>query len=134
MRLVFAALLLVVVGASPAAAKPKHWHQDKHWSGDDYGRSRGRGAKCYVAPEEIRVVREYYAPRYRALPPGLAKKYYRTGHLPPGWAKKVEPLPADLERRLDPLPAGYRRGYLDGALVVFAPTQVVIDLVPLFGR
>ena len=56
--------------------------------------------------EDVRVIREYYTPRYRSLPPGLQKKYARTGQLPPGWQKKLEPLDPVVERRLVALPAG----------------------------
>ena len=87
-----ATLLLIAVSATPLAAKPKHWHADEkhwteHWHDDDDG-DHARHAGCYVGPHDVRIVREYYEPRYRALPPGLAKKYARTGHLPPGWARR----------------------------------------------
>lgn len=139
MRQVLGLLLVSVLVAAPAAAKPKHWHDDgkhwnKHWRGNDDRDDRDhRAANCYVQPHDIGIIREYYEPRYRSLPPGLAKKYYRTGHLPPGWQKKMEPLPVAVERRLVVLPPGYRRGYVDGAVVVYSPrTYVVIDVVPLF--
>ena len=33
------------------------------------------------------------------------------------------------------LPPGYRRGYIDGSIIVYSPhTQIVIDVVPLFRR
>jgi hypothetical protein len=115
MRLTLGVVMLSLLAAAPAAAKPGHRHDD-----------------CYFQPQDIRIIREYYEPRYRALPPGLAKKYYRTGHLPPGWQKKMAPLPVALERRLFVLPSGYRRGYVDGSVVVYSPrTQVVIDVVTL---
>ena len=82
---------------------------------------------------EIGVIREYYAPRYRSLPPGLKKKLARTGQLPPGWQKKFEPFPTDIERRLVILPAGYRRGVVDGHAVIFDDrTHVLIDAAVLF--
>ena len=134
-------LLMTLLPAATAAAKPKHWHDDdKHWNthrhGDDDDRGdRHRDASCYFRQEDIRIVREYYEPRYRSLPPGLAKKYARTGHLPPGWEKKMEPLPVAVERRLVVLPPEYRRGYIDGTIVVYSPrTQVMIDVVALFRR
>ncbi len=90
---------------------------------------------CYFQPRDAWIVTQYYAPRYRELPPGLQKKPYRNGHLPPGWEKKVQPLPVAIERQLAPLPSGYSRGYIDGYAVVYSPgTQVVIDLVAVFGR
>ena len=83
--------------------------------------------------QDARVIREYYAPRYRALPPGLQKKLMRTGQLPPGWQKKFEPFPADIERRLVVLPAGYRRGVVDGHAVIFDDrTHVLLDVAVLF--
>lgn len=112
------ALVGVIAAASPVAAKPKHEHE--------------RHADCRFEPADVVIVREYYEPRYKPLPPGLAKKYYRTGHLPPGWQKKMEPIPVVVERRLTPLPDGYRRGYIDGAVVVYSPrTQIMIDVMML---
>lgn len=82
---------------------------------------------------DVRVIRQYYAPRYRKLPPGLQKKLARTGTLPPGWQKKMEPFPVELERSLVVLPAGYRRGVLDGHAVIYRPqSQVIIDVAVLF--
>jgi Ni/Co efflux regulator RcnB len=137
MRMLLGVLLVSVAFAAPAAAKPKHWHEsEKHWKKhsqdhDDDHHDRGHHAKsCYFEPREVRVIREYYEPRFRSLPPGLGKKFYRTGHLPPGWEKRMEPLPVVVERRLVPLPSGYRRGYIDGSIIVYAPrTEIVVDVV-----
>jgi len=83
--------------------------------------------------QEARIIREYYAPRYQNLPPGLQKKLARTGQLPPGWQKKFEPFPAAVERQLVALPAGYRRGVIDGHAVIFDDrTQVILDVAVLF--
>jgi hypothetical protein len=82
---------------------------------------------------DVQVIREYYAPRYRRLPPGLQKKYARTGTLPPGWQKKMEPFPVVVERELVVLPRGYRRGVLDGHAVIYRPdSQLIIDVAVLF--
>ena len=81
---------------------------------------------------DIEAVRRYYAPRYRSLPPGLQKKYARTGQLPPGWQKKMEPLPASLERDCSPLPAGYRRGVIDAHAVIYNSRGVIVDVAVLF--
>ena len=82
---------------------------------------------------DVHVLREYYAPRYRGLPPGLQKKLRRTGQLPPGWQKKFEPFPVAIERQLVILPVGYRRGVIDGHAVIFNPrTQMVFDVAVLF--
>jgi hypothetical protein len=133
MRLALGVLLLTVVVAAPAAAKPKHWHDDdeKHWKKHQHDHYD----ECYFHAADVQSIREYYEPRYRSLPPGIAKKLYRTGHLPPGWEKKMEPLPVAVERRLVVLPADYRRGYIDGSVVLYSPgTRVVIDVVNVFGR
>jgi hypothetical protein len=122
--------LATLISAATATADQKHWHDDgKH------GKKHDDEGSCYFRQEDVRVIREYYEPVYRPLPPGLAKKYYRTGHLPPGWEKKMQPLPVGVEHELEPLPAGYRRGYIDGMVVVYsAQTQVMVDVVALFGR
>jgi len=124
MRQLIGVLLMTVVSAAPVSAKGKHWHGDEQ-----------HGANCYFRREDVRVIREYYAPRYRSLPPGLAKKYYRTGQLPPGWQKKLEPIPVAVDRRLVVLPDDYRRGYIDGSVVVYSPrTHIIVDVVSVFDR
>jgi len=120
----------------------KHWHEDqKHWNkhakeADQDDRHENHHAEIsYFQPHDTRVITEYYVSRSRPLPPGLQKKLYRTGHLPPGWEKKIQPLPVVVERQLAPVPSGYSRGYMDGFAVVYSPhTQVVIDIVAVFGR
>jgi hypothetical protein len=140
MRFALSVLLVGSLTAAPALAKHphegksgnKHW-KAHHWDDDDDQGDHHAGA-CYFRRQDIRIMREYYAPRYRSLPPGLTKKFYRTGHLPPGWEKKIEPLPIAVERELVVLPSGYRRGYMDGAVVVYSPrTRVMIDVVAVFG-
>jgi len=141
MKLTFYVLLVSLLPAAPAAAA-KHWHEDRKHSNkhsqaadrdDDDDRDFARHREsCYFGPRDVRILREYYQPRYRNLPPGLAKKYQRTGRLPPGWAKKMEPVPVVVERELVVLPPTYRRGYIDGVIVVYAPrTMVMIDVVSL---
>ena len=84
-------------------------------------------------PREVRIIREYYAPRYRNLPPGLQKKYRRSGQLPPGWQKKMEPFPVAVERQMTVLPGGYSRGVIDGHAVIYnSRTQVIADIAVLF--
>jgi hypothetical protein len=81
---------------------------------------------------EVEIIRSHYAPRYRSLPPGLAKKYARTGQLPPGWQKKMEPLPVAIERELVVLPAGYRRGVFEGHAVIYNSSGLIVDVAVLF--
>lgn len=96
----------------------------------------GRRDERYSFPSrDAQIIREYYEPRYRNLPPGLQKKLYRTGQLPPGWQKKLQPLPIDVERRLVPIPSVYRRGVIDDYVVVVDPRrQLILDLIPAFVR
>jgi hypothetical protein len=83
--------------------------------------------------QDTQILREYYVPRHRNLPPGLQKKLQRTGQLPPGWQKRFEPFPATLERQLAALPVGYRRGVMDGHAVIFDDrTHVIFDVAVLF--
>jgi len=82
---------------------------------------------------DAQIIREYYAPRYRNLPPGLQKKLARTGQLPPGWQKRFEPFPVAIERQIATLPGGYRRGVVDGHAVIFDDrTHVILDVAVLF--
>ena len=122
------------------AASAKHWHDDdkhskKHAKNiDDDPYFDHRAGNCQFHPTDVRVVREYYAPQYRNLPPGIQKKLYKTGRLPPGWQKKMQPLPVVVERRMAPIPVDYRRGVIDGSVVIYNPrTQIVIDVFAVFG-
>jgi len=101
--------------------------------GEDRGTSVSGSVQIVFGTQEARLIREHYAPRYQHLPPGLQKKLVRTGQLPPGWQKKFEPFPAVLERQLIALPAGYRRGVVDGHAVIFDDrTHVILDVAVLF--
>ena len=87
----------------------------------------------YFRPRDVVVIRDYYRPYYRQLPPGLARRYYRTGgYLPPGWARRVRPVPVYLEPELVVVPRGYRRGLLDGHAVVYNDRGFILDLAVLF--
>src|SRR3954467_6050636 len=103
---------LLIVGAASA----KHWHEDeKHFKlhermTDEDDHRNHRAKDCYFQPGDTRVITEYYGPRRRELPPGLQRKLYRTGHLPPGWEKRMQPLPVVVERQLAVIPSGYSRG------------------------
>jgi hypothetical protein len=107
--------------------------------------SQGRGAKSeakggtradvHVAftPHDTSLIRSHYEPRYRNLPPGLQKKLARGGSLPPGWAKRLERFPAELERDLVVLPPGHARGVMDGHALIYNPiTHAILDIVALF--
>jgi hypothetical protein len=90
-------------------------------------------AHVHFSIGEQRVIREYYAPRYRSLPPGLQKKVARGGQLPPGWQKKLQPFPFEVERQLAPLPRDCGRGVIDGHAVIYSTrSHAVIDVAVLF--
>lgn len=101
--------------------------------GHDYGYGRWApprsnfqvGISVYRIPQpDLVIVRDYY--RGNRLPPGLAKKLARGGALPPGWQKRMQPVPVIIERRLAPLPYGYRRGIYNGAYVVYDSRRGVL--------
>jgi hypothetical protein len=100
-------------------------HQDKD---DDHGNGHG---PVYFRRDDYVVVQRYYAGP-RDLPPGLRKKYYRTGKLPPGWEKKMRPFPVELVRVLPPPPPNCERGYIDGVAVVYdRRTRIILDVIDL---
>lgn len=83
------------------------------------------------------------------LPPGLQKKYARTGTLPTGWQKKLElgkPLPEDiakkavslpdaLKKQLPPEPEGTETVMIEDEIVRIAKkTREVIDAVYGLGN
>ena len=91
-------------------------HDSRHFRREDYGA----------------VQRFYTGPR--DLPPGLRKKYYRTGKLPPGWQKKIRPFPPELVRVLPPPPPNCERGYIDGVAVVYdRRTRIILDSIDLIS-
>jgi Ni/Co efflux regulator RcnB len=133
-RLLFA-LALIVASTTPLAAGQKsHGHGNKSKQNGQGEDERTRVAvSVHFSTGEQRVIREYYEPRYKSLPPGLQKKLARGGQLPPGWQKKMQPFPVEVERRLEPLPGGYSRGVIDGHAVIYnTRSHVLIDVAVLF--
>jgi hypothetical protein len=121
---------LFIGGASLLAGQPGGKHGKRHGNdrrSDNHGQVNG-----IFSTGDVQIIRDYYAPRYRRLPPGLQKKYERTGTLPPGWQKKVEPFPVALERRLIVLPPGYHRGVIDRQAVIYNPRGLIIDAMIIF--
>lgn len=98
---------------------------------DDSGAARTE-IHVVFSTQDVAVIREYYATQPRNLPPGLQKKYARTGKLPPGWQKKMTPMPVVVERRLPPLPTGYHRGVFEGHAVIYKPGGLIIDATVIF--
>jgi hypothetical protein len=126
---------LLAAGPARAAERPDHGQHGKKAGKHDRvdGPGKDVAVRVVFSPSDVRVIRGYYAPRYRNLPPGLQKKLARTGQLPPGWQRKMEPFPVIVERELVVLPVGYRRGVLDGHAVIYdSRTHVIVDVAVLY--
>ena len=122
-------------GAAVAADQPgkqKKQKNEKHAVVHQESRDSHVAVHVVWSTHDIDIVRRHYAPHYRNLPPGLQKKYARTGQLPPGWQKKMQPLPASLERDCAPLPSGYRRGVIDAHAVIYDTKGIIVDVAVLF--
>jgi hypothetical protein len=134
MRIVTYVMGLVLLVGIPLADAAPHGHGAGRRQGfRDDRRAFDGGVHVVFSTGDVRVLRQYYGPRYRRLPPGLQKKYYRTGQLPPGWQKRIHPFPVLVERQLIVLPPDYRRGVIDGNAVIYAPRSgVYIDATVLF--
>jgi hypothetical protein len=105
-------------------------HDDDH--DEDGAPSHAKGHVRYFRPDDRVILSQYYP--VQSLPPGLRKKYARTGTLPPGWQKRVQPLPVAVVEQLPPPPPNCERGYVDGYAVVYdRRTRVVLDTVDLIG-
>ena len=127
---VYAALAaLFMAGVTLRAQGRGH---DKHEAKTEVRYTDGAQIHVVFSTYDTTVIREHYRPQQRSLPPGLQKKFARTGQLPPGWQKKMTPLPVALERRLEPLPAGYHRGVFEGHAVIYRPGGLIIDATVIF--
>jgi len=138
-----AVALITVLAIAPAMAKDKEKGNGKHGSAqaEDQGHGKGFGDRDRTA------IRDYYGDAGRSghCPPGLAKK--NNGCLPPGQAKKwqmgqrlppavvYEPLPPALVVQLTPAPNGYRYVRVAGdILMISAATRMVVDAIQDLGR
>jgi len=136
----FAIITPTRAAAQGNSGKHGHGHDDDHGHGHDNDKGHGRGKGHYKHGEQRYfrdrdrdyLVRYYDGPRN--LPPGLRKKYYRNGSLPPGWQKRFRPMPPQVIVELPPVPYGYQRGYYDGYAVVIDPrTRIIYDAVDIVG-
>jgi hypothetical protein len=126
-------LTLLLCGAAPFASL---------LPAKDHGKGKGKGRDKegprnehgpYFRREDHGVVMRYYSGP-RDLPPGLRKKYQRTGKLPPGWEKKMRPFPPELVRVLPPPPPNCERGYIEGVAVVYdRKTRIILDSIDLIA-
>lgn len=129
-------------GNSQGKGKGKNKHQEQVDDDRDYDRGGG-GARVRIVfgSRDREIIRDYYHDQYSNLPPGLAKRggnlppglqkhLERDGTLPLGLQKRVQPFPYELERRLPPLPDGYRRVTLGvDILILDRRTQRIMDIV-----
>jgi len=122
----------VALGADHQRKPEKHQDSTRPIVSGDHSGEPAVAVSVSWGTRDIEMIRRHYAPTYRNLPPGLQKKYARTGQLPPGWQKKIEPFPASLERECATLPAGYRRGVIDAQAVIYNSRGTIIDVVVLF--
>ena len=122
----------VALGADHQRKPEKHQDSTRPIVSGDHSGEPAVAVSVSWGTRDIEMIRRHYAPTYRNLPPGLQKKYARTGQLPPGWQKKIEPFPASLERECAPLAAGYRRGVIDAHAVIYNSRGTIIDVVVLF--
>jgi len=134
-----ALLTLIAAGAtlggvlSPSTAeagdkKKKHKHGHEHVVYHVHDTHYDR----YFRDRDVYFIRDHYHQHVHGLPPGLERRYYRTGHLPPGWAKRMRPIPVYIERDLVPVPRGYRRGIINGHAVVYNDSGFILDVAVLF--
>lgn len=126
-------------GNSQGKGKGKNKHQQDQVD-DDRGYDRGGRIRIVFGSRDREIIRDYYHNQYSNLPPGLAKRggnlppglqkhLERDGTLPPGLQKRVQPFPYELERRLPPLPGGYRRVTLGvDILILDRKTQRIMDV------
>lgn len=139
-RRLFLATILSTVAASQAVAFFDHDHDehgkqkggDRDHDDEDRSPRHGQAHLRYFRPDDRVILSRYYP--VQTLPPGLRKKYARTGTLPPGWQKRVRPLPVAVVEQLPPPPPNCERGYVDGYAVVYdRKTRVILDTVDLIG-
>lgn len=135
--------------------KPKAERNDRNGGNDRNGRQRDRDGDrdgrtsrgSYFGDRHQGLVREYYVKEYRSghCPPGLAKK--NNGCMPPGQAKKWQvgrPLPRDvifhdlpprLVIELGVPPAGHKFVRVAADILLIAVgTGMVIDAIDDLGR
>jgi Ni/Co efflux regulator RcnB len=153
-------IALVIITAGPAIAdKPtwagggkheKHRQKEQHYNRDDRqgnydDRSNFSGDRYFIDPHRT-VIHDYYVNEYRTghCPPGLAKKH--DGCMPPGQAKKWvigRPLPRDVVYydlppavliNIGPPPPGYRFVRVASDILMIAiGTGMVMDAINDLG-
>ena len=114
-----------------------------HGKGNPHDVSDSSSINISFGIHDREIIRDYYRDQYSNLPPGLAKRggnlppglqkhLERDGTLPPGLQKRVTPFPAELDRRLAPLPGSCGCGrVLIGqiAIILDRRSQRIIDII-----
>ena len=131
LTVIVAGVLLGGVMATNANAgghgRGKHGRSEaRYYDGGHYPDSH------YFRGRDVVVIRDYYQPYYRPVPRGVPYRYYRGGYLPPGWRKRVVPVPVYLEPQFVPVPYGYHRGFIDGHAVVYNSGGFILDIAAVF--
>lgn len=149
--------MLVVLGlvAPRTYGDPPEWAgkgkgkggDEWHAKGKGKGHGKGQDPERYFSDRQRVVVHEYYGESFRSghCPPGLAKK--NNGCMPPGQAKKWRvgqplprdvvyyPLPQDLIVRLGAPPSGHEYVRVAGdILLIAAGSAMVVDALRDLGR
>jgi Ni/Co efflux regulator RcnB len=121
MRILLALTAAALLSIQPLFAKPPHAEEkqqgkkEKHHKKQQHKKGGKKAHKRFSKADE-QTVKSYY----RNLPPGLAKKYQRSGTLPKGWEshvnsgqklpqsyqKELQPVPKELEEVIEPGPIG----------------------------
>ena len=165
-RLCALALAALFASGSALADKPewagggkndRHERKDQRDGSDDDRRGdfrddrrndrRGDSVEFHFRDDNRRLVNDYYGQQFRSghCPPGLAKK--NNGCMPPGQAKKWRrgyalphdvryyDLPRDLVVRLPPPPQGHRYVRVASDILLIAiGSSMVIDAIEDIGR
>jgi Ni/Co efflux regulator RcnB len=146
LAIVLVSVAALAISAAPALAQGRgrgHEEDEQHQDhGHGRGRDHGRGQeheRAYFGQHDRDEIASYYRDHRSELPPGLARReelppgleryLRRNGQLPPGLQKRVVWFPADLDRRLGPLPYGYRRCWVGNNVLVVNPrTFSILDV------
>ena len=124
--LFMAGMMLGGVGFANHAEAGDHWKRRRAEVRRESRHDR------YIGRRDVYVLRDYYRP-YKWSPPTRHRhRYYRGGYLPPGWVKRIRPVPVYVERDLVVVPRGYRRGVIDGQVVVHNDRGFILDVAFLF--
>lgn len=151
--------------AAPMDKKPpqaeKQKAQKKVERVEKFGKKQGQSQdmrksdkRRHFSHDDQRLIRDYYQRHQyeqpgeppKSLPPGLQKKYERTGQLPPGWQKKVHrgevlpvdiyrygrEVPYDLRRQLPIGPVGSKILEIEGKIIrVMEGSRMILDVFDL---